>query len=236
MTVALTSGTTSIYWLIIGFMALALASSLIRNWLAKNRKENQCVEDKPWPLRINDNFLTGRERSLYDALIKLLGTQYVVCPKVRLIDAVVFAPGDLGNQRQNITNRIDRKRIDFLLLDAASYRPTYAIEIDDAGLRSTAAAKRDAVKAKALGDAGLTVVQLPAKMTYTSVDLAQFFTTGITSAAAEPTAQSSLSEVLCPQCQIPMVLRQATKGPHAGTSFYGCPNYPKCHETKPISE
>ena len=236
MTVALTSGTTSTYWIIIVLMALALASSLIRNWLTKNRKENQRVEDKPWPLRINDNFLTGRERSLYNALVRLLGDQFVVCPKVRLIDAVTFVSGDLGGQRQSIMNRIDRKRIDFLLLDAANLRPTYAIEIDDVSSRSSAATKSDAVKAKALSDAGLTIVHLTARTAYTTDDLASCFAAKTTSATLEPPAQSVAAEVLCPQCQVPMVMRQASKGPHAGTSFYGCPNYPKCRETKPIPE
>lgn len=29
----------------------------------------------------------------------------------------------------------------------------------------------------------------------------------------------------------PMVRREAKKGPNAGSSFFGCPNYPRCRET-----
>lgn len=32
---------------------------------------------------------------------------------------------------------------------------------------------------------------------------------------------------LCPNCKIPMALRKGKKGP-----FYGCPNYPRCKETR----
>ena len=33
---------------------------------------------------------------------------------------------------------------------------------------------------------------------------------------------------LCPKCNSLMVLRKATKGQHAGKSFWGCSTYPKC--------
>ena len=36
----------------------------------------------------------------------------------------------------------------------------------------------------------------------------------------------------CPKCGIPMVLRTVSKGDHKGSQFYGCSNYPKCHEIK----
>jgi restriction system protein len=32
----------------------------------------------------------------------------------------------------------------------------------------------------------------------------------------------------CPKCGAEMVLRTAKRGAHAGNSFWGCPNYPKC--------
>ena len=32
----------------------------------------------------------------------------------------------------------------------------------------------------------------------------------------------------CPQCQSPMVKKTATRGPHAGGEFWGCPKFPKC--------
>lgn len=35
---------------------------------------------------------------------------------------------------------------------------------------------------------------------------------------------------LCPSCQRPMLRRTAQQGAHAGKSFWGCPNYPKCRQ------
>ncbi len=45
--------------------------------------------------------------------------------------------------------------------------------------------------------------------------------------------QGKPAPVLCPVCGMEMVLRTAKKGPSAGNKFYGCPNYPKCRETRP---
>lgn len=37
----------------------------------------------------------------------------------------------------------------------------------------------------------------------------------------------------CPQCGTGMVLRAARKGGNAGSSFWGCPQFPKCRGTRP---
>jgi len=36
----------------------------------------------------------------------------------------------------------------------------------------------------------------------------------------------------CPICNAVMVKRTAKRGAHAGNSFWGCPNYPKCRGTR----
>jgi len=38
----------------------------------------------------------------------------------------------------------------------------------------------------------------------------------------------------CPECGRPMVLRRASRGPHAGQQFWGCSQYPKCRATLPV--
>jgi len=41
---------------------------------------------------------------------------------------------------------------------------------------------------------------------------------------------------ICPRCGIPMVRRVASKGLHVGEPFWGCANFPRCNEIKPIEE
>jgi len=39
----------------------------------------------------------------------------------------------------------------------------------------------------------------------------------------------------CPECAKPMRKRTAKSGTHAGTSFWGCPDYPDCKGILPVS-
>ena len=43
-----------------------------------------------------------------------------------------------------------------------------------------------------------------------------------------PNVESNPDVIICPKCGAPMVRRKATKGPNAGSEFYGCSNFPKC--------
>jgi restriction system protein len=50
---------------------------------------------------------------------------------------------------------------------------------------------------------------------------------------AMPSA-SQVSQPYCPDCGKPMVRRTAKRGPQAGSSFWGCPDYPACRGTRVI--
>lgn len=53
----------------------------------------------------------------------------------------------------------------------------------------------------------------------------------------DPTSRrrgTSTVEPICSRCGGAMVLRKATRGPHAGLSFWGCRSYPRCRGTKPV--
>lgn len=40
---------------------------------------------------------------------------------------------------------------------------------------------------------------------------------------------------LCPHCGVPMVVRVAKRGARSGRRFYGCPNYPRCRQTRELA-
>lgn len=42
-------------------------------------------------------------------------------------------------------------------------------------------------------------------------------------------------QVLCPQCNEPMVKRVAKRGSNAGLDFWGCSSYPRCRGIRPMS-
>ena len=54
-----------------------------------------------------------------------------------------------------------------------------------------------------------------------------------TPAPAAPSSEADTdSAPLCPKCGVPMVARTATRGERRGLEFFGCPNYPRCRETR----
>jgi very-short-patch-repair endonuclease len=243
MAISLALGTTELFLgsiILLTFAALFFYIVKMRN---KIQNEKDKVENIPWPLGVNENLITNAERSFMGVLKIFTGDQYMIFPKVNLNDVLFIQKGTAPKLRQNIQNRINRKHLDFLLLDANTFKPVYAIELDDSSHQSVSAQRRDLVKDKALKDAGLRMIRIPAKATYTHTDIVAAFnestlaqlpqpiTIATTKTLQESEILSQLTEsVICPKCSVPMVLRKSTKGANAGIPFYGCANYPHCRE------
>lgn len=51
-------------------------------------------------------------------------------------------------------------------------------------------------------------------------------------APAPPASSAPLVEARCPSCGRPLVLREARRGPRAGSKFWGCAGFPKCQYTR----
>lgn len=213
----------------------------------KTSTESVSDTDIPWPLGVNADFLTAAEKSFFGVITLLLGQQYLICPKVSLSDVIFIHKGTDNGMRQSLFNRISRKHLDFILLDKTTLIPVAAIELDDSSHQSVHAKQRDAVKNKALLDAGLKLIRIPVKHTYTVNDIKDALADhtfnqddtpqSITTEAQKPDDSGDSDQVkqtqppICPKCQVEMVERKASRGPHAGQTFWGCPNYPHCRET-----
>lgn len=52
--------------------------------------------------------------------------------------------------------------------------------------------------------------------------------------ATNQTESSPVAPPICRACNVPMVRRTARRGANAGSDFWGCSNYPRCKETRPI--
>ena len=55
-----------------------------------------------------------------------------------------------------------------------------------------------------------------------------------TNATYTPNIKTPNTDIYCPVCKSPMVLRQAKRGPNAGGNFLGCKRFPQCRGTRPI--
>ena len=171
----------------------------------------------------------------------LVGSSVTVCPKVRLTD-VFSLPKDIKG-RQALWNRISQKHVDFVLCDAATMKPLFAVELDDSSHKFEKAKARDEFVNRVFADASLPLLRFPAKRGYKTAEIAAQLAPYVTGqpVAASPiepivSVPVSSAEPCCPKCGKLMVIRTANKGAHAGEQFYACSGYPQCKTTLPLSQ
>lgn len=183
------------------------------------------------PYRLRDDFLSAAEFSFYRVLVNALGNRAVVSTKVRLADVFFVARSKTFHRHQN---KIDRKHVDFLLCDPVTMKPRCGIELDDSSHARRDRQERDEFVDEVFRVAGLPLVRVPARAAYNPAELLAVVEPHLNAnpvAQAVPPTESSTDTPTCPKCCVPMVKRVASKGPNAGQSFFGCPNYPRCRET-----
>lgn len=182
-----------------------------------------------FPYRQRDDFLSAAEFSFYRVLASAVGDKAVVCPKVNLADVFfVVRP----NENHGYRNKIDRKHVDFLLCDPATMKPFCGIELDDSSHARRDRQDRDEFVDQVFQVAGLPLVRVPAKGAYSPTALLAMLEPHLSGKVVVKPAQSATGSPICSKCGVPMVQRTAKKGPNAGQSFFGCPNYPKCRQVE----
>jgi very-short-patch-repair endonuclease len=195
----------------------------------------------PTQYRVRDDFLSAAKFSFYRVLVQQVGDRALVCPKVNVADLLYVAQGSRSDRTRG-RNRIDRKHVDFVLCEPLTMCPLAAIELDDSSHQRADRVKRDRLLDEAFASADLPLLRFPARRGYTAADLEAQLSPVLqpppASAASPPELQvaSTGDAPLCPSCGVPMVMREAKRGQHAGNNFFGCPNYLRCKRTVPLSE
>lgn len=150
-------------------------------------------------------------------------------------------------------NRIKSRHIDIVIVDRKTFKPLWAVELDDKSHDSTKRKERDSFLDKAFEVAGLPLVRFKVKRSYTTADILRELGLNDTSSAdeslspepkgsEEPTESFSATctedppENFCPRCYAPMVKKRIRSGKHAGTDVMACSRYPQCRKILPISE
>jgi hypothetical protein len=215
---------------------------------------------KPLPYRVRDDFLSAPELSFYKVMENLLGTRLTIQSKVRMAD-IFFVIRPKENHRSYFP-RISQKHLDFLVCDSKTMQPVFGVELDDSSHLSAKRQKRDRFVDEVFAAAKLPLLHVPTQRQYNSREIADQIrpllkdyiqanapqptptqTKMTPTATAAPTPKvipvptpNSDNTPLCPKCGTPMVVRTVSKGDHKGKQFYGCSNYPKCRQMKPIEQ
>jgi hypothetical protein len=201
------------------------------------------IDHRALPYRQRDDFLSPAEFSFYHALKLSVGDRAAICPKVNLADIVFVVDRD---KNFPFVGRINQKHIDFVVCDPRTMRPLLGIELDDRSHERGVRQERDAFVDEVFRTAGLPLSRIPTKNAYQVSELSWLIEQYITHAATGVVAQELGSTMpdtecanpvspICPKCNVPLVMRTATRGKGKGQQFWGCPNFPRCRVTTFLS-
>ncbi len=126
------------------------------------------IEPEELPYRLRDDFLSPAETSFYQVLKALVGAGLIICPQASL-SALFYVPH--SEYSQAYQNKIDRKRVDFLLCNPRTLKPLFAIDLDDSPDRQ----ERDAFVEEVFAAAHLPLVRIPATQAYNTSELIALF-------------------------------------------------------------
>ncbi len=224
-------------------------SALFNPFGGKTEEKTISAEADTFPYRLRDDFLSPAEKSFYLIVKGIMGNTFTLCTKVSLADIFYVTN---PNENKSARNRIDRKHVDFLICNAQTMTPVFAIELDDSSHTRPDRIERDEFVDGVFEAANLPLLHVPVRASYNTAELGVLFRgviqknqTGraiapaeVQSASVAPLTQEkgSTQPPNCPKCGTPMVLRTVKNGNQAGKQFYGCVNYPKCRGILPITE
>lgn len=186
-----------------------------------------------YPYFLRDDFLSPAEQCFYLVLKQVVSDRAIICAKVALGDLFFVKSNDRSKFR-TLTNKIDRKHVDFLLCDPKTVRPLVGIELDDKSHQRGDRKIRDEFVEMVYKAAKLPLLRIPAQRAYSTSELASLLSPFISLNSMETSGQPVAPEKEnlappCPKCGREMVLRTAKKGSNKGEQFWGCPDYPNCH-------
>lgn len=188
------------------------------------------VEVERLPYRLREPFLSSPEMALFRALQEMIGTRYLICPKVALNDIFfIIRP----NENVHFFNKFFRKHVDFLLCNPFSLVPAFGVELVKP-VSKTETRDSDKFMEELFTSAGLPLVQVPSSDRYVIADLVHLFQLAVTKIGDTVSLRMDRTTDSVPQCPVcgkMMVLRIHRNGPNAFKKYYGCIDSPKCNGT-----
>lgn len=185
------------------------------------------TENERLPYRLREPFLAKTELALFRLLTEMMGSRYVISPKVALSDVFYIVR---PNENVHFFNKIFRKHIDFLLCDLKTMKPSFGVEMVKP-IAKNSAREADKFMEKLFIDAGVPLVHIPTNETYDSADVISLFQIAV--AKVGKTAPFHLVNTndnvpQCPICGKMMVLRINRNDSYSKKMYYGCIDSPRC--------
>ena len=186
------------------------------------------------PYRLREHFLSTPELALLRVLQKMVGSHYLICPKVALNEIFYIAR---PNENVHFFSKFFRKHVDFLLCEPDTLKPAFGIELVKPVTRNETR-ETDQFMGELFLSARLPLVHIQSSEHYSEKDLAELFELAVMkvkeTGPLRATAKTD-SVPICPICGKMMVLRIHRNGTNAGKQYYGCMDSPRCSGVVEIS-
>ena len=128
-------------------------------------------EKKKYDYKRKQFFLTRAEHECYDALVVAVGQEYHVFAQVHL--PTIVDNKVVGQNWRGAFKHINEKSVDFVLCDKAYISPKLAIELDDKTHERPERRERDTEVERILMAAGLPLLRLENRGSFSPNELAQ---------------------------------------------------------------
>lgn len=226
-------------WLIIALIIFGVFSIAI---IKLSQKSD--VNQSQYPYVKQDVLFSPAERSFFGVLKKAAGNGAQVFGKVRVADVIAPTKGMSRSDWQKAFNKISGKHFDYIICDANDLSILCAIELNDSSHSSKKRKDRDEFLQGACLSAGVPLIQITAKATYSINEVRLTFDeympkgqrdTSVLEDNHSQTAQEQHPvDKLCPKCSSKMIKRTAKKGKNIGKKFWACSSFPNCKHIEAI--
>jgi len=181
----------------------------------------QLTTDEP----ISTRQLNEVEQACFQRLDAVAGREYNISNRVPLAQLLP----DKAKSRE-ISKTRSQQTIDFVLFNRNEKVASCAIQLRNPA-NSFLASQR-----KMLEKAGIRVIQLPRKTSYSTVEIRKILLPFLNTPPPSPDEMTSTITMeayrICKRCNTPMKLKKARAGKYKGTLFWRCGKYPECNHVE----
>jgi very-short-patch-repair endonuclease len=128
-------------------------------------------DKKKYQYKRKNFFLTRAEHECFDALMTAVGNDYLIFAQVHL--PTLLDNKVVGQNWRGAFRHINGKSVDFVLCDKAYIAPKLAIELDDKTHERPDRQERDVEVERILKEAGIPLLRLENRGSFSASDLAQ---------------------------------------------------------------
>ena len=159
---------------LISLIIFLVAAIIISRFLGRYVKNNRETGKVDFSRYQKNNFLytNTTEFEFYKTLIQVVGNHFAVQSQVGMGSLFIVKTNNQSTYR-SLRNKIESKRIDFLLCDPQTMAPVLAIELDGSSHQRVDRVERDIFVNQLFATTRFPLLRYPARNKYDPADMAQ---------------------------------------------------------------